>query len=90
MKCCTVAYLQPHLRGFAQTSYLRFLPARIPCRPEWRSLPRAPQVQAAMTAEYLQEFYSTVRDKCFAACVTSPGSSLSSSEQKCLSRCMDR
>ena len=32
----------------------------------------------------------TVRDKCFKICITSPGSSLSSSEQKCLSRCMDR
>lgn len=32
----------------------------------------------------------TVRDKCFKVCVTSPGSSLSSSEQKCISRCMDR
>lgn len=32
----------------------------------------------------------TVRDHCFKLCVTSPGSSLSSSEQKCLGRCMDR
>ena len=32
----------------------------------------------------------TVRDKCFKACITSPGSSLSSGDQKCLSRCMDR
>lgn len=32
----------------------------------------------------------TVRDKCFKVCVTSPGSSLSSGEQKCISRCMDR
>jgi hypothetical protein len=31
-----------------------------------------------------------VRDKCFKACITSPSSSLSGSEQKCLSRCMDR
>lgn len=40
--------------------------------------------------QYVQEFYQTVRDKCFKVCVTSPGSSLSSSEQKCLGRCMDR
>ncbi|KIY96356.1 import inner membrane translocase subunit Tim13 [Monoraphidium neglectum] len=40
--------------------------------------------------QYVQEFYQTVRDKCFKVCVTSPGSSLSSGEQKCLSRCMDR
>jgi hypothetical protein len=32
----------------------------------------------------------TVRDKCFKVCVTSPGSSLSGGEQKCISRCMDR
>lgn len=32
----------------------------------------------------------TVRDHCFKMCITSPGSSLSSSEQKCLGRCMDR
>ena len=32
----------------------------------------------------------TVRDKCFHACVTKPSSSLSSSEQTCLSRCSDR
>ncbi|KAJ9533250.1 hypothetical protein QJQ45_018324 [Haematococcus lacustris] len=33
---------------------------------------------------------NTVRDKCFKLCITSPGTSLSSSDQKCLSRCMDR
>lgn len=32
----------------------------------------------------------TVRDKCFEKCVTKPSSSLSSSEQQCLSRCSDR
>ncbi len=32
----------------------------------------------------------TVRDKCFKACLGNPGSSLSSSDQKCLNRCMDR
>eukprot|EP00775_Hariotina_reticulata_P005274 gene5274-5509_t len=40
--------------------------------------------------QYIQEFYQTVRDHCFKLCITSPGSSLSSSEQKCLGRCMDR
>jgi hypothetical protein len=40
--------------------------------------------------QYVQEFYQTVRDKCFKLCVTSPGGSLSGSEQKCLGRCMDR
>jgi import inner membrane translocase subunit TIM13 len=32
----------------------------------------------------------TVRDKCFKVCITAPGTSLSSSDQKCLGRCMDR
>lgn len=32
----------------------------------------------------------TVRDKCFKMCIASPGSSLSSSDQKCINRCVDR
>lgn len=32
----------------------------------------------------------TVREKCFAKCITKPGSSLSSSEANCVSRCTDR
>jgi import inner membrane translocase subunit TIM13 len=48
------------------------------------------EVQMQLRAQYIQEFYQTVRDKCFKACVSYPGSSLSGSEQKCLSRCMDR
>lgn len=35
-------------------------------------------------------FLQTVRDKCFEKCVTKPSSSLSGSEQQCLSRCSDR
>ena len=37
-----------------------------------------------------QEFYQTVRDKCFDKCITKPSTSLSSSEQQCLARCCDR
>lgn len=48
------------------------------------------EVTQTLRAQYVQEFYQTVRDKCFKLCVSYPGSSLSSSEQKCLSRCMDR
>ncbi|DBA89900.1 hypothetical protein WJX79_009689 [Trebouxia sp. C0005] len=44
------------------------------------------RVQAAMVQEYL----TTVRDSCFEKCVTKPSTSLSSSEQQCLARCMDR
>uniref|UniRef100_A0A0D3EYA1 Mitochondrial import inner membrane translocase subunit n=1 Tax=Oryza barthii TaxID=65489 RepID=A0A0D3EYA1_9ORYZ len=31
----------------------------------------------------------TVGSKCFAKCVTKPGSSLSGSESSCISRCVD-
>mmetsp|Transcript_4729 Transcript_4729/g.12413 ORF Transcript_4729/g.12413 Transcript_4729/m.12413 type:complete len:94 (+) Transcript_4729:113-394(+) len=48
------------------------------------------QVKAELATAYAQEFYNTVRDKCFAACVTKPGSSLSSSETTCLGRCCER
>ncbi|KAL6757266.1 mitochondrial inner membrane translocase, partial [Haematococcus lacustris] len=48
------------------------------------------EVQHTLRAQIVQEFYQTVRDKCFKLCITSPGTSLSSSDQKCLSRCMDR
>lgn len=32
----------------------------------------------------------TVRGKCFEKCITKPGSSLSGSEQSCISRCVER
>jgi mitochondrial import inner membrane translocase subunit TIM13 len=48
------------------------------------------QIKQEMTVAYLQEFYQTVRDKCFKACVTKPSSSLSSSEQQCMAKCCDR
>ncbi|BDA45534.1 probable mitochondrial import inner membrane translocase subunit Ti [Coccomyxa sp. Obi] len=48
------------------------------------------QVQSELQTAYLQEFYTTVRDKCFEKCVTKPSSSLGSSEQQCLARCCDR
>uniref|UniRef100_I1NUX7 Mitochondrial import inner membrane translocase subunit n=1 Tax=Oryza glaberrima TaxID=4538 RepID=I1NUX7_ORYGL len=33
--------------------------------------------------------FMTVGSKCFAKCVTKPGSSLSGSESSCISRCVD-
>ena len=48
------------------------------------------QVQSMRSAEVMQEFFQTVRDRCFTVCVTKPSSSLSSSEQQCLARCCDR
>ncbi|PPQ91034.1 hypothetical protein CVT25_013959 [Psilocybe cyanescens] len=37
-----------------------------------------------------QELMNKASDRCFTKCVTKPGDSLSSSEQTCLSRCLDR
>ena len=37
-----------------------------------------------------QELLQKVTDKCFKKCITSPGSSLGSSDTKCVSLCMDR
>ncbi|KAG2451930.1 hypothetical protein CHLRE_16g650800v5 [Chlamydomonas reinhardtii] len=48
------------------------------------------QVKSQLQMQMVQEFYQTVRDKCFKACLSNPGSSLSSNDQKCLNRCMDR
>ncbi len=55
-----------------------------------RCIPHARQIQHEMNAAFVQEFYQTVRDKCFKACITKPGTSLSSSEQQCLAKCCDR
>ena len=48
------------------------------------------QVKAELANAYAQEFFTTVRDKCFQKCVTKPGGSMSSGEATCLSRCTDR
>ena len=37
-----------------------------------------------------QELLNKTNEKCYAKCITKPGSSLSSSEEICLARCMDR
>lgn len=37
-----------------------------------------------------QELLSKMSDKCFKKCVYKPGTSLDSSEQKCVAMCMDR
>jgi mitochondrial import inner membrane translocase subunit TIM13 len=37
-----------------------------------------------------QELLEKINDKCFKMCLSKPGSSLSSSDQKCLTNCMDR
>ncbi|KAI5064028.1 hypothetical protein GOP47_0020698 [Adiantum capillus-veneris] len=50
----------------------------------------AEQVQSQLAQVYMEEFFNTVRDKCFTKCVTKPSSSLSGSESSCISRCVDR
>jgi len=47
-------------------------------------------VQQQLAIQNAQELLQKLNDKCFKACVTKPGSTLSSSEQKCISQCSDR
>ncbi|KAF7375053.1 Tim10/DDP family zinc finger domain-containing protein [Mycena sanguinolenta] len=37
-----------------------------------------------------QQLMNSANERCYKACVTKPGTSLSSGEQTCLSRCLDR
>ena len=48
------------------------------------------QVQQQVALANMQELLQKVTDKCFKKCITSPGSSMSSSDNKCVSLCMDR
>ncbi|KAI4981170.1 mitochondrial import inner membrane translocase subunit Tim13 [Hordeum vulgare subsp. vulgare] len=48
------------------------------------------EIKAQLAQAYAQELLETVGNKCFAKCVTKPGSSMSGSESSCVSRCVDR
>ncbi|CAB3374505.1 mitochondrial import inner membrane translocase subunit Tim13 [Cloeon dipterum] len=48
------------------------------------------QVKQQMAIMSAQELLSKMTEKCFKKCVTKPGTSLDSSEQKCVAMCMDR
>ncbi|XP_063706922.1 mitochondrial import inner membrane translocase subunit Tim13-like [Culicoides brevitarsis] len=48
------------------------------------------QVQQQVAIANLQQMVSTMTSKCFEKCISKPGSELDSSDQKCLSMCMDR
>ncbi|KAF8207559.1 Tim10/DDP family zinc finger-domain-containing protein [Mycena galopus ATCC 62051] len=37
-----------------------------------------------------QQLMNSANERCYKACITKPGTSLSSGEQTCLSRCLDR
>jgi len=47
-------------------------------------------VQQQVALANMQELLSKVTDKCFKKCISSPGSSMGSSDQKCVALCMDR
>lgn len=48
------------------------------------------QVRTQTALANMQKLLTQTTEKCFPKCVTSPGTSLSSSEQKCVAMCMDR
>ncbi|KAI1118020.1 Tim10/DDP family zinc finger-domain-containing protein [Nemania sp. NC0429] len=48
------------------------------------------QVRTQFAVENARELIDSVNKHCFELCVQKPGSSLSSSEQKCATTCMDK
>ncbi|KAF4571386.1 protein translocase subunit [Pleurotus pulmonarius] len=47
-------------------------------------------VRSEVALANAQELINKTNEKCYLKCVPKPGTSLSSSEQTCLSRCLDR
>ncbi|KAH0833141.1 Tim10/DDP family zinc finger-domain-containing protein, partial [Lanmaoa asiatica] len=47
-------------------------------------------IRAEINLATAQELIAKTSEKCFAKCVPKPGMSLTSSEETCLTRCMDR
>ncbi|XP_011864408.1 PREDICTED: mitochondrial import inner membrane translocase subunit Tim13 [Vollenhovia emeryi] len=48
------------------------------------------QVKQQIAVANAQELLTKMTEKCFKKCIAKPGTSLDSSEQKCLAMCMDR
>ncbi|GJQ67685.1 hypothetical protein Trydic_g16511 [Trypoxylus dichotomus] len=48
------------------------------------------QVKQQIAVANAQELLTKMTEKCFKKCITKPGTSLDSSEQKCVAMCMDR
>ncbi|XP_015524504.1 mitochondrial import inner membrane translocase subunit Tim13 [Neodiprion pinetum] len=48
------------------------------------------QVQQQIAVANAQELLTKMTEKCFKKCIQKPGTSLDSSEQKCVAMCMDR
>ncbi|XP_030850561.1 mitochondrial import inner membrane translocase subunit Tim13-like [Strongylocentrotus purpuratus] len=48
------------------------------------------EVRTQIALANAQELLQKMTDKCFKKCVNKPGTTLDSSEQKCIAMCMDR
>ncbi|EDW41155.1 mitochondrial import inner membrane translocase subunit Tim13 [Drosophila sechellia] len=48
------------------------------------------QVKQQIALANAQEMLSKMTEKCFKKCIQKPGKSLDSTEQRCISQCMDR
>ncbi|XP_054742870.1 mitochondrial import inner membrane translocase subunit Tim13 [Anastrepha obliqua] len=48
------------------------------------------QVKQQIAVANAQELLTKMTEKCFKKCISKPGVTLDSSEQKCISMCMDR
>ncbi|KAJ8943588.1 hypothetical protein NQ318_006590 [Aromia moschata] len=48
------------------------------------------QVKQQIAVANAQELLTKITEKCFKKCISKPGTSLDSSEQKCIAMCMDR
>ncbi|KAL0078552.1 Tim10/DDP family zinc finger-domain-containing protein [Phycomyces blakesleeanus] len=48
------------------------------------------QVRSELALANAQELINKINEKCYLKCVPKPGARLESSEQACLSKCMDR
>ncbi|KAH9848424.1 Tim10/DDP family zinc finger-domain-containing protein [Lenzites betulinus] len=68
-------------------------PAR-PTRTPEEMIARVEQLKISIANQVAQQnaqdIMEKVNEKCFTKCITKPGTSLSSSDEKCLSTCMER
>lgn len=48
------------------------------------------QITSEMAMQNAQQLITKATEKCFAKCVTSPSTSLSGKEEKCLGQCLER
>ncbi|ESK98275.1 tim10/DDP family zinc finger domain-containing protein [Moniliophthora roreri MCA 2997] len=48
------------------------------------------QVRNELAQANAQQLMNNMNERCYKACVTKPGASLSTSEETCLARCLDR